>query len=111
MGSRNARRYFLTGERFDAAEAVRMGLVHEVVEPGRLDQAVDRIIDELLKCGPKAIAAAKDLIASVTNRPVDQLLAEETATRIATIRVSDEGKEGVNAFLSKRPPAWVKRKP
>lgn len=111
IGSRNARRYFLTAERFDAREALRIGLVHSAVEDRELDATVDRIIDELLKCGPKAIAAAKDLIAHVAHRPIDQLLAEETAMRIARIRVSPEGQEGIAAFLDKRPAGWTKAKP
>ena len=111
IGSRNARRYFLTAERFDAHEALRVGLVHSTVEDHELDATVDRIIDELLRCGPKAIAAAKDLIAHVAHRRIDQLLAEETAMRIARIRVSPEGQEGIAAFLDKRPPGWTKAKP
>jgi methylglutaconyl-CoA hydratase len=111
MGQRNARRYFLTAERFDAQEALRIGLVHSVVEPAALDAAVSQVIDELLKGGPHAIAEAKDLIASVSNRPIDQRLAEDTAARIARIRVSGEGQEGTHAFLEKRAPAWNKAKP
>jgi methylglutaconyl-CoA hydratase len=110
MGQRNARRYFLSAERFDAQEALRIGLVHMVVEPAQLDSTVMQVIDELLKGGPHAIAEAKDLIASVANRPVDQALAEDTAARIARIRVSAEGQEGTNAFLEKRAPGWVKAK-
>jgi methylglutaconyl-CoA hydratase len=108
MGQRNARRYFLTAERFDAQEALRIGLVHTVVEPAQLDATLTQMIDELLKGGPHAIAEAKDLIASVSNRPVDQALAEDTAARIARIRVSSEGQEGTNAFLEKRAPGWTK---
>jgi methylglutaconyl-CoA hydratase len=111
IGSRNARRYFLTAERFDAREALRIGLVHGVVEESELDNALECILDELRKGGPKAIAAAKDLIAHVVHRPIDQLLAEETATRIAQIRVSAEGQEGISAFLDKRPAPWTKAKP
>lgn len=110
MGQRNARRYFLTAERFDAQEALRIGLVHTVVDPAQLDATLTQMIDELLKGGPRAIAAAKDLIASVSNRPVDQALAEDTASRIARIRVSSEGQEGTNAFLEKRAPGWTKPK-
>jgi methylglutaconyl-CoA hydratase len=110
MGQRNARRYFLTAERFDAQEALRIGLVHTVVEPAQLDATLTQMIDELLKGGPHAIAEAKDLIASVSSRPVDQALAEDTAARIARIRVSSEGQEGTNAFLEKRAPAWTKPK-
>ena len=108
MGQRNARRYFLTAERFDAQEALRIGLVHTVVDPAQLDATLTQMIDELLKGGPHAIAEAKDLIASVSNRPVDQALAEDTAARIARIRVSSEGQEGTNAFLEKRAPGWTK---
>jgi methylglutaconyl-CoA hydratase len=110
MGERSARRYFLSGERFDAQEALRIGLVHSVVAEEQLDASVSRITDELLKCGPKAIAAAKDLIAHVAHRPIDQTLAEETASRIARIRVSAEGQEGIAAFLEKRAPGWIKPK-
>jgi len=110
MGQRNARRYFLTAERFDAQEALRIGLVHMVVEPAQVGSTVMQMIDELLKGGPHSIAEAKDLIASVANRPVDQALAEDTAARIARIRVSAEGQEGTNAFLEKRAPGWVKAK-
>jgi methylglutaconyl-CoA hydratase len=110
MGERNARRYFLTAERFDAQEALRIGLVHAVVGDGELDGAVSRIVGELLKGGPKAIAASKDLIAHVTGRPIDHVLAEETAARIAQIRVSPEGQEGIAAFLDKRAPSWTKLK-
>jgi len=110
MGERNARRYFLTAERFDAQEALRVGLVHTVVTDGELDAAVSRIVGELLKGGPKAIAASKELIAHVTGRPIDHVLAEETATRIAQIRVSPEGQEGIAAFLDKRAAAWTKTK-
>jgi methylglutaconyl-CoA hydratase len=110
IGSRNARRYFLTAERFDAQEALRIGLVHSAVESDDLDITVERILDELLKGGPKAIAAAKDLIAHVAHRPIDQLLTEETATRIARIRVTPEGQEGIAAFLEKRPAGWTKAK-
>jgi methylglutaconyl-CoA hydratase len=108
IGERQARRYFLTAERFDAAEALRIGLVHQVVEEAQLDPAVGAIVDELLKGGPKAHAAAKDLIARVSNRPIDQVLLEDTAARIARMRVSPEGQEGIAAFLEKRLAAWRK---
>jgi methylglutaconyl-CoA hydratase len=108
MGQRNARRYFLTAERFDAHEALRIGLVHSVVEPDALERCVGQLVDELLKGGPRALAEAKDLIAAVSNRPVDQALAEDTAARIARIRVGSEGQEGTNAFLEKRTPSWIK---
>jgi methylglutaconyl-CoA hydratase len=108
IGERQARRYFLTAERFDAGEALRIGLVHRVVEDAELDAAVGVIVEELLKGGPRAQSAAKDLIASVANRPIDQRVLEDTAARIARIRVTAEGKEGISAFLEKRPPGWMK---
>lgn len=107
IGERQARRYFLTAERIDAAEALRIGLLHVLVEEARLDEAIGGIVDQLLQAGPKAQSAAKHLIASVVNRPIDRRLVEDTADRIARIRVSPEGKEGVNAFLEKRPPSWA----
>ncbi|MFL6579290.1 MAG: enoyl-CoA hydratase/isomerase family protein [Burkholderiales bacterium] len=106
IGERAARRYFLTAERFDAAEAKRIGLVHEVVAGGELDQTVANMIGHLLKGGPKALAAAKQLIVDVGRRPMDDHLAMETARRIAAIRVDSEGREGIAAFVEKRAPDW-----
>jgi methylglutaconyl-CoA hydratase len=108
IGERQARRYFLTAERFDATEALRIGLVHRVVEDVELDTAIGTIVEELLKGGPKAQSAVKDLIASVSNRPIDQRVLEDTAARIARIRVTAEGKEGIAAFLERRPAEWMK---
>jgi methylglutaconyl-CoA hydratase len=108
IGERQARRYFLTAERFDAQEALRIGLVHMVVEEAQLDEAVRGLVGHLSKGGPRAQAAAKALISAVTNRPIDRKLVEDTADRIARIRVTAEGKEGVAAFLEKRPAGWVK---
>jgi len=109
IGEREARRYFLTAERFDAVEARRIGLVHEVVASGALDATVAKIAEHLLKGGPQAQAAAKKLIADVSRRPMDDDLSAETARRIAAIRVEKEGQEGLAAFFEKRPPAWTKR--
>lgn len=106
LGERAARRYFLTAERFDAAEAGRIGLVHEVVDADALDETVSSIAGHLLKGGPRALAAAKRLIADVSRRPVDDALSAETAKRIAAIRVESEGQEGLAAFLDKRKPDW-----
>jgi methylglutaconyl-CoA hydratase len=99
IGPGAARRYFLTGERFDAATALRIGLVHEVAAD--LDATVERVLRELLWAGPKAARAAKRL---VLDAPLDGV---ETARRIAERRTSDEGQEGLRAFLEKRPPAWA----
>jgi methylglutaconyl-CoA hydratase len=108
IGERQARRYILTAERFDATEALRIGLVHRVVEDVELDTAIGTIVEELLKGGPKAQSTVKDLIASVSNRPIDQRVLEDTAARIARIRVTAEGKEGIAAFLERRPAEWMK---
>jgi methylglutaconyl-CoA hydratase len=109
IGEREARRYFLTAERFGAEEAMRIGLVHEVTTGDRLDETVKNFADQLLKGGPNALAAAKKLIADVARHPLDDALMEETARRIASIRVSPEGREGLSAFLEKRPPGWTKK--
>lgn len=108
IGEKYSRRYFLTAERFAAAEAYRIGLVHEIVpdEEG-LDSAVGEIVEALLKNGPQAIAAAKRLIAAVAGRPVDAAVIEDTAQRITAQRASAEGKEGITAFLEKRKPNWI----
>ncbi len=106
IGSRSARRYFLSGERFNAERALQLGLLHEVVEPQALDASLAQCIDSLLSAGPNAQAAAKDLIHHVASQPIDETLIEETARRIADVRASDEGREGLNAFLQKRKPDW-----
>jgi methylglutaconyl-CoA hydratase len=97
IGTAAARRFFLTGERFDAETALRIGLVHEVASD--LDGAIDRIVGELLSAGPAATRAAKQLI---RDRPGG----EEAARLAATLRTSQEGQEGLRAFLDKRPAAW-----
>ena len=109
IGEREARRYFLTAERFDAMEARRIGLVHEVVNIDALDAAVANMTAHLLKGGPQALAAAKKLIVDVSRRPMDDALLAETARRIAAIRVEAEGQEGLAAFFDKRAPAWSKK--
>jgi len=106
MGAHNARRYFLTSERFDSGAAERIGLVHMVTGTDQLDGAVDALVATLLQNGPMAIAECKDLIRRVAGGPVDAAMIEDTAQHIARVRASAEGKEGVRAFLEKRPPAW-----
>ena len=106
IGSRAARRYFLSGERFDAASALQLGLIHEVVESETLDASLEHCIEALLNSGPNAQAAAKELIQQVQGRVIDESLIEETARRIAEVRASDEAREGLNAFLEKRDPDW-----
>jgi methylglutaconyl-CoA hydratase len=107
IGQRAARRYFLTAERFPAQEAWRLGLVHEVCPAAELDRRIEALVSLLLEAGPKASAAAKDLIFSVAGRRVDTELNDETARRIAAIRATGEGREGVAAFLQKRKPNWI----
>lgn len=109
IGSRAARRYFLSAEIFDAGEAYRLGLVHQVVaDEHELAAAAERMVACLLANGPGAMAAAKNLIAAVGGRHVDDVLIADTAGRIADQRSSPEGREGVSAFLEKRKPAWVR---
>ena len=108
MGQTHARRYFLTAERFDAAEACRIGLVHEVVPDERgLDEGVAKVVAALLRNGPRAMAAAKSLVAQVAGQPITAALIDGTAHAITRQRASAEGKEGVDAFLSKRHPNWI----
>ena len=109
IGERAARRYFLTAERFGADEALCIGLVHQVVPADQLDSAVDTILTRLSEGGPTAPRAAKDLIFTVAHRPIDAGLIHDTAERIATIRASAEGREGLAGFLEKRKPAWSVR--
>ncbi|MGH6891211.1 MAG: enoyl-CoA hydratase/isomerase family protein [Dongiaceae bacterium] len=106
IGPRACRRYFLTAERFDAATAERLGLVHRVVAPDALPAARDEMIGHLLKGGSSAQASAKTLIAHVAYTPINEVLERDTAWRIADARASAEGKEGVAAFLEKRKPNW-----
>ncbi|HOG02847.1 MAG TPA: enoyl-CoA hydratase/isomerase family protein [Accumulibacter sp.] len=108
IGERYCRRYMLTAERFSAAEAYRIGLLHELV-PGeeQLDEAIAEIIDSLLANGPQAQAECKSLIRIVAGQPIDEETIDETARRITRIRASPEGREGLAAFLEKRPPNWV----
>ena len=108
IGERAARRYFMTAERFDAGEAWRLGLVHEIV-PGidELDAKLNEIVEALLLCGPVAQRVAKELVRAVANRPVTSELLQDTAERIARLRASPEGREGVGAFLEKRRASWV----
>jgi len=112
IGERAARRYFLTGERFEAAEAWRLGLVHELCrDADDMDEKIGTIVDALLACGPVAQREAKDLVRAVAGRPVTAELIEDTAERIARMRSSPEGREGVGAFLEKRRAAWIAPEP
>lgn len=107
IGARQARRWFATAEIFDADQAARMGLLHEVVEPDALDDAVQRQVALLLKAGPHAAASAKALVRQVASHADRDRHDTDNAALIARLRVSDEGQEGLTAFLDKRPPAWT----
>jgi len=107
MGEQASRRYFVTAERFSAAQAAAMGFVHEVCAPEALDAKVDEIVATLVANGPMALRACKTLVQDMAGRPIDAALRDETARRIADIRASDEGREGVQSFLNKRKPAWL----
>lgn len=107
IGARNARRYFATAELFDADEALRIGLLHDVVNATALDTAVQRQIDLLLKAGPVASASAKVLVRDVCAHGDGTKHDADNASLIARLRVSPEGQEGLSAFLDKRKPAWI----
>ncbi len=107
MGERAARRYFTTAERFDAAEAQRIGLVSEVAAADTLDESVEGLVSILLQNGPLAVRASKALVVDFAGREISPELIEDSCGRIARIRVSEEGQEGLAAFLNKRKPAWL----
>ena len=106
MGPQAARRYFVTAERFSAAQAHAMGLVHELCEPEALDAKVAEIVATLVANGPAAVKACKQLVRDVAGQELTEALRAETARRIADIRASSQGKEGVQSFLGKRSPNW-----
>ena len=106
IGESQSRRFMLTGERFDAETALRIGLVHEVVSGEDLEARGAEVARMLLQCSPDAHRRAKALIDAVAGRPVDKTLADDVARRIAAARASDDGREGIAAFLEKRPPKW-----
>ena len=110
IGERMARRYFLTAEVFDAGEAHRIGMLSALVAPPELDSTIDGLLKYLLTGGPESHAKIKDLIRAVSHRPIDAALSAETAKRIAEIRVSPEGKEGIASFLEKRKASWCSPK-
>ena len=106
IGDSHSRRFMLTGERFGAAMALRIGLVHEVVPAEQLEDRAAEVVGMLLQGAPDAHRRAKALIDAVSGRPIDAALAEDVARRIAAARASDAGKEGIAAFLEKRAPKW-----
>lgn len=107
IGPRQAARYFLTAERIDARQARDLGLAHGAVESEELDKAVAEIVGALLLGGPKAQGAAKALVHDLAGQIIDDALVEESARRIATLRMQDEAREGLTAFLEKRPAHWA----
>ncbi|HEY1392732.1 MAG TPA: enoyl-CoA hydratase/isomerase family protein [Methylibium sp.] len=107
LGEQAARRYFITAERFSAARAHALGFVHEVASAEQLDAKVDEIVRALVANGPQAVKACKRLVQDLAGQPVTEALRADTARRIADIRASDEGCEGVRSFLEKRSPKWA----
>lgn len=107
MGQNAARRYFLTAERFSAQEAHRIGLVHEICTAGELDARVEAMVAALTGASPHAVHEAKLLVREIGGAAIDEILIADTAERIAAIRASEEGREGVRAFLDKRKPSWT----
>lgn len=108
IGARHALRYFQTGERFSAERAYEIGLITEVCERDLLDERVKSLTDQLIVGAPLAQKAAKDLIAAIDGRSIDEDVCEETAKRISNQRATDEAKDGIVSFLEKRTPAWIR---
>jgi len=109
MGERQATRYMLTAEKFSAERARELGLVHEVVPADRLADKRNEIVDALLRGGPRALSEVKNLVSYITNSATqDEKVVRDTAGHIARVRATEEGQEGVAAFLEKRKPKWVK---
>lgn len=107
MGARAAHRYFLTAERFSADEAHRIGFVHTLVDADQLDAKVMELTQALVSASPAAVRACKKLVQNVAERQIDAALIAATVAGIADIRASDDGREGVSAFLQKRKPSWL----
>jgi methylglutaconyl-CoA hydratase len=107
VGARHARRYFVTAERFSAQRAREIGLVSEVCQEGELDLEVQKLVNTILDNGPRAVAMAKQLAMSMSNRVINEELQGQTSALIAAVRVSPEGQEGLSAFLEKRAPTWM----
>jgi methylglutaconyl-CoA hydratase len=106
LGEQASRRYFTTAEQFDCATALRLGLVSEMVAAEQLDATVQQLVETLVANSPHAVRECKRLVQDVAGRTLDAALIEDTAARIARIRASEEGREGVASFLEKRAPAW-----
>lgn len=110
MGARAAHRYFLTAERFSAAEALRIGFVHQVARASELDGAVAAVADTLVQAGPQAVSLCKQLVHEVGEQEITPELIASTVRSIADIRVSPEGREGIQSFLDKRKPQWLAKR-
>ena len=106
IGERAARRYFQTGEVFDAQEAKRIGLLHEIVAPDELDEGISQLVKQLNSAAPGARAIAKKLPGDISGRPIDEALLSEIAALIADVRARPEAREGLLAFLEKRKASW-----
>lgn len=107
IGQRAARRYFNTAERFDANTATTLGLISEVVDAERLDESVNEFVQQLLSNSPAAIKASKQLISDIAGKDIDKTIIDTTSERIANIRISSEGQQGLSAFLEKQPAPWL----
>jgi methylglutaconyl-CoA hydratase len=107
LGEQASRRYFVTAERFSATQGHALGFVHELCSSDTLDAKVDEIVASLVANGPMAVRACKRVVQDVAGIPITEALREETARRIADIRASDEGRDGVQSFLQKRKPSWL----
>jgi methylglutaconyl-CoA hydratase len=107
IGTRMARRYMLTAEEFDCAEAFRIGLVHDIAEDDELNARIGALLAHLYSNGPNALSAVKQLIPLGAKAALDDAMVEETSRRIAEIRATPEAQEGLSAFLEKRAPSWV----
>ena len=107
MGARAAHRYFLTAERFNALEALRIGFVHEVVLADELDAKVAELCHALVNAGPEAVRLCKKLVQDVAGHDITPELVKMTVASIADVRVSAEGREGLQSFLQKRKPSWL----
>jgi methylglutaconyl-CoA hydratase len=107
IGASAARRHFLTAEKFDASEAFRIGLVHEIAPDDELDAKINTLLGALMATSASAVAESKRLLRDLAGRPIDDALVADTAERIAQVRASDDGREGIAAFLGKREPRWL----
>ncbi len=109
IGERAARRYFLTAEPFDAVQAHQLGLVHDIIPREQLCSHAHELAERLMAHAPAAVAATKQLITDIANRPIDADVIEKTVECIAQVRTSDEAKEGLKAFFEKRSPNWAQK--